>query len=132
MAEPSRRRRQRLELLSLLKLADQRRNLIPGMELSFYDPPPRYDFSRDVVTFDGQSLGNPVSCGINRAALDDHFGTDNLDQQGCLDAFRKNIAAIEKMARTKYLSWAIEEPGSVLIKTTDVPALLVAGTTSEW
>lgn len=112
---------------SLLKLADQRRNLIPEMELSFYDPPPRYDFSRDIVTFDGQSLGKPVLCGISRAALDDHFGTDKLDQQGRLEAFRKNRAVIENMARTKYLSWPVEEPGSVLIKTTDVPAVLDAG-----
>lgn len=108
----------------LLKIAEQKRNLIPGMELTFSDPPPIYDFSRDVVTFVGQSKDESVSCAISRAALDDHFGTDKLDQQGRLDAFRKNRASIETMARTKYLSWPIEEPTSVLIKTADMPELL--------
>lgn len=108
----------------LLKLADQRRNIIPTADLTFNDPPPRYDFSRDVVAFDGQSQRGSVSCGISRAALDDHFGTSQLDQQGRIEAFRKNRTAIEKMARIKYLSWPIEEPGSLLIKTTDVPDLL--------
>lgn len=110
----------------LLKIAEQKRNLITGIELTFSDPPPIYDFSRDVVTFVGQSKGEPVSCAISRAALDDHFGTDKLDQQGRLDAFRKNRALIETLARTKYLSWPIEEPTSVLIKTADMPELLKA------
>jgi len=33
-------------------------------------------------------------------------------------------SVIEGMARTKFLSWPIEDVNTVLIKTTDVPALL--------
>jgi hypothetical protein len=109
---------------SVLKIATHTRNLITGIDLTFDDPPPAYDFSREVVTFNGESMGKSVPCAISREALDDNFGTSDLNQQGCLDAFRKNRAIIEIMARIKYLSWPIEKPGSILIKTTDLPKLL--------
>ena len=38
---------------------------------------------------------------------------------------------IELIARTKYLSWPVEEPGAVLIKTTDVPKLLKETSTTK-
>lgn len=108
----------------LLMAIDGRRSAIADIDLTFNNPPPRYDFSRDVVTFVGQALGSSVSCEISREALDDHFGTDGLDQKARVEAFLKNRSKIELMARTKYLSWPIEEPGTVLIKTMDAPALL--------
>jgi hypothetical protein len=108
----------------LLKAIDGRRSAIADIDLTFNNPPPRYDFSRDVVTFVGQALGSSVSCEISREALDDHFGTDGLDQKGRVEAFLKNRSKIELMARTKYLSWPIEVAGTVLIKTMDVPMLL--------
>ncbi|MBI3705631.1 MAG: DUF1488 family protein [Rhizobiales bacterium] len=110
----------------LLRIANQNRNLIPGIELIFDDPPPNYDFSREIITFVGKSKGETVSCAISREALDDHFGTDKLGQQGRLNAFRKNRTLIETIARIKYLSWPIQEPASVLIKTADMPDLLKA------
>jgi hypothetical protein len=111
----------------LLKAIDGRRSAIPGIDLTFSNPPPHYDFSRDVVTFVGQSFGSSIRCEISREALDDHFGTDGLDQKGRVEAFQKNRSRIELMARAKYLSWPIEEPGTVLIKTMDVPRLLQEG-----
>lgn len=108
----------------LLKAIDGRRSAIADIDLTFNNPPPRYDFSRDVVTFVGQALGSSVSCEISREALDDHFGTNGLDQKGRVEAFLKNRSRIELMASAKYLSWPIEEPGTVLIKTMDVQKLL--------
>jgi hypothetical protein len=107
----------------LLKAIDSRRSAI-AVDLIFNNPPARYDFGRDVVIFVGQALGSSVTCEISREALDDHFGTDGLDQKGRVEAFLKNRSRIELMARAKYLSWPIEEPGTVLIKSMDVPRLL--------
>jgi hypothetical protein len=107
-----------------LKVIDGRRSMIPGVDLMFDNPPPRYDFSRDVVTFAGNALGSPVACAVSRETLDDHFGADGLDQNGRVESFLKNRSRIELMARAKYLSWPVEEPGAVLIKTRDVQELL--------
>jgi hypothetical protein len=109
---------------SLLKVIDGRRSMIPGLDLTFNNPPARYDFSRDIVTFEGNALGSPVSCAISREALDDHFGTDGQNQNGRVESVLKNRSKIELMARTKYLSWPVDELGVVLIKTMDVPKLL--------
>jgi len=51
------------------------------------------------------------------------FPTDPRGQAGRLEKFLENRSAIETMAREKYLFWPIEEPGAVLIKTTDVQKL---------
>jgi hypothetical protein len=107
-----------------LKVVDGRRSMIPRLDLTFNNPPVRYDFSRDIVTFEGNALGGPVACAVSREALDDHFGADGLGQDGRVEQFLKNRSKIELMARTKYLSWPVEEPGAVLIKTMDVPKLL--------
>jgi hypothetical protein len=106
-----------------LKAADARRDVIPGLDLTFSNPPPHYDWSRDVATFVGEALGSPVKCAISRAALDDHFGADHLDNKGRVEKFLENRSAIERLARTKYLSWPIEEADTVLIKTEDVSKL---------
>jgi hypothetical protein len=96
------------------------RLILPGIDLSFDNPPARYDFSRDVVTFVGKALGSPVNCAISREALDDHFGADGAGQEGRLQAFLKNRSRIEEIARAKYLSSPVDEPGAVLVKTPDV------------
>lgn len=108
----------------LLKVIDSRRSMIPGLDLTFNNPPARYDFSRDIVTFEGTALASPVTCAVSREALDDHFGADGLGQDGRVEQLLKNRSKIELMARAKYLSWPVEEPGAVLIKTMDVPKLL--------
>ncbi|VIO79215.1 GSU2403 family nucleotidyltransferase fold protein [Bradyrhizobium ivorense] len=96
------------------------RSILPGIDLSFDNPPARYDFSRDIVTFVGKALGSSVNCAISREAMDDHFGSDGLGQEGRLEAFLKNRSRIEAIARAKYLSAPVEEPGSLLIRTSDV------------
>ncbi len=106
-----------------LKTAGALRSSIPGIDLTFNNPPARYDFHRDVVAFAGQAFGKPVACAISREALDDYFGTDSLDRDRRLEAFLKNRSKIEEMARIKYLKWPIEEPDAILIKTSDIPGL---------
>ena len=106
-----------------LKVSDHRRSLLPGLDLTFNNPPAHYDFDRDVVTFAGEALDNPVQCAISRGALDDHFGTNGLDKAQRLEKFLENSSAIEELARTKYLTWPVEEPDKVLIKTKDVAQL---------
>lgn len=109
---------------AVLKTVGGLRNLIPGIDLAFNNPPIRYDFERDVVTFIGEALGQSVQCAISREALDDNFGsTTGLTNEQRLDKFRKNRSAIERMVWEKYLSWPVEEPGAVLIKTLEVPKL---------
>jgi hypothetical protein len=104
-----------------LKTVDGCRNLIPGLDLTFSNPAPRYDSHRDIVTFAGEAHGARVSCAISREALDDHFGTNS--NQDRLAKFLENRSAIEKMVREKYLRWPIEQPEAVLLKTGDVDAL---------
>jgi hypothetical protein len=107
-----------------LKAVDARRSIIPGLDLNFNNPPARYDFSRDIVLFAGDGLGGPVECAVSRETLDDHFGADGLGQEGRVECFLKNRSKIERMARTKYLSWPIEEPNAVLIRSVDAQKLM--------
>ena len=102
----------------------ERLSRIPGLDLTFNNPPAHYDFKRDIVTFEGEALGKPVNCAISREALDDHFGNDGVEQDGRIQKFLDNRSTIEQMARTKFLSWPIEDVDIVLIKTTDVARLL--------
>ena len=104
---------------TVLKTIGAPRSVIQGIDLSFHNPAARYDFSRDIVTFQGQALGSAVNCAVSREALDDHFGADGLEQEGRLQAFLKNRSRIEEIARAKYLSSPVDEPGAVLIKTSD-------------
>ena len=107
----------------LLKIIDHRRSFVTGLDLTFNSAPPFYDFSRDVITFEGKTNGGIIKCAISREALADHFGANNTDQKGRIEIFNRNRSAIEILARKKYLIFPIEEPGSVLIKTSDVEAL---------
>ena len=107
-----------------LKTAGLSRSTVPGLDLTFANPPVRYDSSRDAAIFEGNALGTSVSCMISGEALDDHFEANGLDRKKRVESVLKNRSTIELMARTKYLSWPIEEPGTVLIKTMDVPRLL--------
>lgn len=104
-----------------LKTVGALRSSVPGIDLTFNNPPARYDFHRDVVAFAGQALGQSVVCAVSREALDDYFGADGLDKDRRIEAFLKNRSKIEEMARTKYLTWPIEEPDVILIKTSDIP-----------
>ena len=107
----------------LLRNLGRAREILPGIDLTFDGPTARYEFSRDTVTFVGAAFGNPVHCAISREALDDHFGTDGLDNTGRVEAFQRNRSKIESLVRRKYLSWPVEEPRRVLVKTMDVERL---------
>jgi hypothetical protein len=101
-----------------LKAVDERRTAIPGLDLTFNNPAPRYDSQRDIVAFAGEALAARVNCAISREALDDHFGT--TDDQERIAKFLENRSAFEQMAREKYLRWPVEEPEAVLVKTSDI------------
>ncbi|VIO70431.1 hypothetical protein CI1B_30850 [Bradyrhizobium ivorense] len=88
---------------AVLRTIGAPRPIVPGIDLSFDNPPARYGFSRDVVTFQGKELGGTVSCAASREALDDHFGADGLGQDGRVEAFLKNRSRIEEIARAKSL-----------------------------
>jgi hypothetical protein len=106
-----------------LKAVEQPRSLIPDLELTFDNPPARFDFAKDIVTFDGTALGSRVQCAVSRAALDDHFGAEAFKGKAKIEAFLRNRSAIERLARAKYITWPIEAPESILIETGDVPKL---------
>jgi hypothetical protein len=106
-----------------LMLVDARRTIIPGLDLQFDAPAARYDVDRDVVSFLGKTGSETIRCAVSREALDDHFGANGLDRSGRLAIFREHRPTFERFARTKYLTWAVEGPGSVLIRTADVGAL---------
>ena len=99
------------------------RSIIPGLDLTFAAPAGRYDFDRDIVEFLGKAGGDTVRCSISREALEDHFGAAGMNKKGRIQIFRDKRSMFERMARTKYLFWPVEEPGKVLIKTTDVQKL---------
>ena len=94
------------------------------MHITFADEPPVYDGGDLAIHFTALVDGNAVVCSISAEALEDHFGANNLDKEGRIEAFRKNRSNIERLLRTKYLSWPVEEPEFVLLKTEDVPKLL--------
>jgi hypothetical protein len=109
-----------------LKVVEECRSITAGIDLTFNNSPPKHDFTRDIVTFEGEALGTKVSCAISREALDDHFGsagTSGRTPEERLEMFRKNRSPIERMAREKYLYLPVEDIDAVLIKTMDVPNL---------
>jgi hypothetical protein len=106
-----------------LKILARPREVLPGIDLTFSNPPARYDSERDVITFDGQTLGGSVRCYVSREALEDHFDADNRDRAGRIEAFQKNRSKIESLLRVKYLTWPVEEPESVLLRPMDVEKL---------
>jgi hypothetical protein len=99
---------------------------IPGHSLHFDDRPARGDSDRDAVIFIGRNAMREVICAISGEALEDHFDADGVADQSRIKLFQRHRAEIENMARIKYLTWPVEEPDAVLVKTADVPALRAA------
>jgi len=108
----------------LLRALRRPREILPGMELIFPDSQARYDSDREVVSVVGEALRHPVRCAVSREALEDHFGADGADKEGRLTSFHTNRSRIERMLKTKYLSWLVEEPEAVLLTTEDVRRLI--------
>jgi hypothetical protein len=107
----------------MLKTLERPREILPGLDLTFNNPPARYDSHRDVVAFTGEALGSLVSCAISGEALADYFGADGLDKEERVEAFLKNRSAIERLVRVKYLSGPVEDIEAVLLGTMDVEKL---------
>lgn len=108
-----------------LKAIGRTREIIPGIDLTFKNPPAHYDGGREIVRFDGESLGNPVECAISREALEDHFGADRTDRDGRIEAFHKSRSKIEGLARQKYLHRSVEDPETALLTTRDIEDLSI-------
>ena len=106
----------------LLKAADLRRAIVPGMDLAFNNPPARYDSRRDVVVFEGTALGETIECAVSREAIEDHFRAGGSNDTR-LEAYLANRSRIERLLRTKYLTWPVEESGNVLLRTMEVEGL---------
>lgn len=107
-----------------LKAIGRTRSAVPRLDLTFQNPPPRYVFDRDVIVFDGEANGEAVRCEVSRETLEDHVDANGRSRDGWIVTFHENRTAIEAMARFKYLSWPVEQAGTVLIKTSDAPRLL--------
>jgi hypothetical protein len=88
-------------------------------ELLFPAPEERYDSTHEVVLFWGQDRVQRIRCAISREALDDHFYGDNRDKR---EVFREHRAAIEDIARHKYLAGHVEPDLTVLVRTADIPS----------
>jgi hypothetical protein len=114
----------------LLRTANLRRAIVPGMDLTFNNPPARYDSQRDVVAFEATALGSPVECAVSREALEDHFRVGGPGKDARLEAFLANRTRIEQLVRAKYLTWPVEESDIVLLRTLEVEALSAALTQS--
>ena len=109
----------------MLKAIGRSRAIIPEIDLTFRNPPVRYDTAREVIRFVGESLGSPVNCAISREAMEDHFGANDLNAKGRIEAFQRNRSRIEGLVRTKYLHGRVDEPESLLLATDDVAELLI-------
>jgi len=85
--------------------------------LTFPDKEFRSDSGMGVI-FWGEDGKKRVRCVISREALDDHFSEgDRLRPEA---AFEKSRAAIEALARKKYLLDRTESDGSILIRTDEI------------
>jgi hypothetical protein len=111
----------------LLQILRRARELIPEMNLTFRNPPVRYDSRRDVVQFVGDALGSTVECEVSRETLADHFGADGHDKASLIEAYRKNQSEIEQLLRRKYLTMPVEGSDAVILATMDVEKLRSAG-----
>jgi hypothetical protein len=108
---------------SLLRSLGRPRDILPGIDLTFSDPRPSYDWTREVVNFFGESLWHVVKCAVSREALEDHFEADGQGKEGRFAGYHGNLSIIERMARTKYLSWPVELTETILLTADDVDAL---------
>ncbi len=108
----------------LFKVLDWPRSNVPDLTLTFPLPRPSYDFDRDVVVFMGEDNGGAIRCEISREALSDHFGIEGRDTKAAVEMYRARSSLFEDLARAKYRTWPVEEPGIVLLRTGEIPRLL--------
>ena len=114
-----------------LKATGLCREIVPGIDLTFDNPPLRYDSTRDIVHFSGNALHRTVRCAVSRETLEDHFGANNATSDGRVEAVRRNRSAIERLLRVKYLSRPVEEAETALLKTSDFEDLSKVAATED-
>lgn len=64
-----------------------------------------------------------MQCAVSREALEDHLGANGQDKEGRPASFQPSRSKVERMVKTKYISGPVEEPETVLLKTSDVEEL---------
>ena len=108
----------------LLKILKWSRAKIPGLELTFSNPRPRYDFDRKSVVFTGKDFGGEMRCIISGETLRDHFNVQGSNPRDYVARYDDHRSLFEDLARAKYRTWPIEEAGVVLLGTAEIPRLL--------
>ena len=106
-----------------LQLVGAPRSTIPGLGLQFHAPAIGYDDTRGIAFCFGKAGVETIRCAVTREALADQLGASGAVRHDWIEAFRKHRPMLERMLRTKYLSWPVEEPSSVLIRADDVAEL---------
>lgn len=106
-----------------LKVVGAPRSIVAGLDLAFEAPAAAYDSDRDVAVFFGKAAAESVRCEVSGEAFDDYVSAQSLDREARLRLFREHRLAFERLARAKYLTQPIEEPGRILIRTEDIDKL---------
>jgi hypothetical protein len=106
-----------------LKTVGALRSTVHGLDLAFDAPTARYESDRQVVAFTAKAGGETVRCAVSREALEDHFGAGDAGRSHLLQKFVDSREFIQRLCRQKYLYSPIEEPGTVLLKSEEVPKL---------
>jgi hypothetical protein len=99
------------------------RSIVPGLDLTFSDPPARYDVNRQVLTFWADAGGARHRCAVSRESLEDHFGSVGAIKEGAAIAFRAHRGEIERLLREKYLNSKIQDLHETILRTADVELL---------
>lgn len=100
------------------------RAVVPGLRLTFPPGGERFDADTLSVRIPGEAAGQAVNCAIARAAIDDHFKPEAVDDAGRVRIVRENRALIEGMLELKYETSPVETPGAVFLTTSDVESLM--------
>lgn len=86
-----------------------------AMTVEFRSPVLKYDFNRDIVWFEGETLGQKHRCAISSEALHDHFQTAAASPADYMDAVRSNRSRIEALMNRKFRA----APSRETLLTTD-------------
>jgi hypothetical protein len=98
------------------------RSVVPGLDLTFSDPPARYEHDREVLTFWADAGGARHRCAVSREVLEDHF--ESVGGKGSVaQAFKAHRGEIERLLRAKYLASPIQDLDETLLRTADVELL---------
>jgi hypothetical protein len=106
---------------ALLKIVEEPRASLPKFDVRFDDETARHDFDRKAVRFNGRDIhGRQAAFLVSDETLRDHFDAKAPMKEECLKAFQQNRAAIERIARHKYLYAAIADLELTVVTAADV------------